>query len=259
MAASPPVYAPDSGAATTVDEAEVARFSAMAAEWWNPDGKFRPLHMFNPVRLAYIRDTIAQRMGRDPQGEAPLAGVRIVDIGCGGGLIAEPLAVMGAAVLGIDASARNIGTASAHAAESGVTSVSYRHGRAEELVAEDQYFDVVLALEVLEHVSDVRLFLQTCARLLRPGGVLFLATLNRTAKSYALAIIGAEYVLGWLPRGTHDWRRFLKPSEIAAALRPHGVAVRDISGLTYNPFNRAFSLSPHDHSVNYLLWAEKEE
>lgn len=243
-------------AAGTVDSDEVARFSAMAAEWWDPTGKFRPLHKFNPVRLAYIRDTVCRRLGRDPETTNALHGLSVLDIGCGGGLLAEPIARMGAEVLGIDASERNVKTAAAHAAETG-TAIAYRCATAEDLAAEDRRFDVVLAMEVLEHVADVDLFLKSCAALLKPDGVLFFATLNRTAKSYALAIVGAEYVLRWLPRGTHDWRKFLRPSEIAGGVRAHGLEVKELTGLTYNPITDVFRLNARDLDVNYMGWAEK--
>ncbi len=240
----------------TVDSDEIARFSAMAAEWWDPTGKFRPLHAFNPVRLAYIRDTLCRRLGRNPETARALEGVSVLDIGCGGGLLAEPIARMGADVLGIDASERNVKTAAAHAAETGAV-LTYRFATAEALAAEPRRFDAVLAMEVLEHVADVDLFLASCAALLNPGGVLFFATLNRTVKSYALAIVGAEYLLRWLPRGTHDWRKFLRPSEIASGVRAHGLSVRELTGLTYNPITDTFRLNQRDLDVNYLGWAER--
>ncbi|HYG91684.1 MAG TPA: bifunctional 2-polyprenyl-6-hydroxyphenol methylase/3-demethylubiquinol 3-O-methyltransferase UbiG [Azospirillum sp.] len=243
-------------AAGTVDSDEVARFSAMATEWWDPAGKFRPLHKFNPVRLAYIRDTICRRLGRDPETARALEGVSVLDIGCGGGLLAEPVARMGAEVVGVDASERNVKTAAAHAAETG-TDVTYRTASAEELAAEGRRFDVVLAMEILEHVADVDLFLKSCAALLKPDGVLFFATLNRTPKSYALAIVGAEYILRWLPPGTHDWRKFLRPSEIANGARAHGLMVKELMGMTYNPITDVFRLNPRDLDVNYMGWAEK--
>lgn len=248
--------APAATGASTVDAGEVARFSAIAAEWWNPRGKFRPLHRLNPVRIAYIRDTLCQRFGRDPLAPRPLAGLRLVDIGCGGGLLAEPLARLGAEMVAIDAAERNVRVAALHAADTG-TPVDYRHTTAEELAAAGERFDAVLTLEVIEHVADVPLFLASCATLLRPGGVLFLATLNRTAKAWLVAIAGAEYVLRWLPRGTHDWKKFLKPSEVAAALRPLGLEIRHLTGVDYNPLGDSFHLNPRDLSVNYLLWAEK--
>jgi len=242
---------------STIDPAEVARFSALAAEWWSPDGKFRPLHRFNPVRISYIRDAVARRLGRDPESPQPLAGVRLLDIGCGGGLLAEPIARLGAEVVGVDASERNIGTASVHAKENGVA-IDYRTGSAEALADAGERFDVVLAMEIIEHVADVPLFLDKLATLLKPGGILFLATLNRTPKSYLMAIVGAEYVLRWLPRGTHEWKKFVKPSELAAPLRRHNVIVGDVTGVVYSPFSDTFRLAPGDLDVNYMLWAAKE-
>lgn len=244
------------GTAGTVDPADVARFSAIAAEWWDATGKFRPLHRLNPLRLAYIRDTVCRRLGRDPLAPEPLKGLRVVDIGCGGGLLAEPIARMGATVVGVDASERNVKTAATHAAETG-TAVDYRATTAEALAAGGERFDVVLAMEVIEHVADVDLFVRSCADLLAPGGVLFLATLNRTPKSFALAIVGAEYILRWMPRGTHNWRQFLRPSEVAAAVRAHGLAIKDLTGVTYSPLSDEFRLNPRDLDVNYMGWAER--
>ncbi|WP_416211139.1 bifunctional 2-polyprenyl-6-hydroxyphenol methylase/3-demethylubiquinol 3-O-methyltransferase UbiG [Nitrospirillum sp. BR 11828] len=242
--------------ATTVDPGEIQRFSAIAAEWWDEAGKFRPLHKLNPVRLEYLRDRICAHFGRDPLAPQPLKGLRLVDIGCGGGLLSEPLARMGADVVGIDAAERNVKTAATHAMETG-TPVDYRHTTAEDLVAAGEKFDAVLSLEVVEHVADVPLFLDSLAALLKPEGLLVMATLNRTPKSYLMAIIGAEYVLRWLPRGTHDWRKFLKPSELAAGLRATGLTVREIMGLVYSPFNDTFRLDARDLDVNYLLWASR--
>lgn len=242
--------------ATTIDDAEVARFSAIAAEWWNPNGKFRPLHRFNPVRIEYIRDAICRRFDRDSEAPAPLAGLRLLDIGCGGGLLAEPMARMGAAVTGIDASERNIKTASVHAAEGGLA-IDYRQSAAETLAETGARFDVVLAMEIVEHVADLGLFLRSAASLVKPGGLLFMATLNRTPKSWLMAIVGAEYVLRWLPRGTHDWRKFVKPSELAAGLAPGGLMIRDLTGMIYHPLTDSFSLAPRDLAVNYMLYAQK--
>lgn len=242
--------------AGTIDPADVARFSAIAAEWWDPTGKFKPLHRLNPLRLTYIRDTICRRLHRDPLAPAPLAGLRVVDIGCGGGLLAEPVARMGAEVVGIDAAEKNIRTAATHAAETG-TRVDYRATTAEQLSASGEKFDVVMAMEVIEHVADVPLFVKSCAELLAPGGVLFLATLNRTPKSYLMAIVGAEYVLRWLPRGTHNWRQFLRPSELAAAVRVHGLAMKELTGVTYNPLLDEFRLNGRNLEVNYMGWAER--
>ena len=251
-----PPLRPATANPSTVDDAEVARFSAIAADWWDPAGKFRPLHRFNPVRIDYIKDALCRRFGRDSAAEQPLQGLRLLDIGCGGGLMAEPMARLGAAVTGIDASERNIKTASVHAREAGLA-IDYRIGSAESLLAADERFDAVLSLEVIEHVADVPLFLSCCADLVAPGGQLFLATLNRTPKSYLMAIIGAEYVLRWLPRGTHDWKRFQKPSDLAAALRSRGLTVSNLSGVVYNPLTDTFRLDARDIAVNYLMTADR--
>lgn len=241
---------------TTVDPAEIARFSALADEWWDPHGKFRPLHRLNPLRLAYIRDALCTHFHRDAHAERPLTGLSVLDIGCGGGLLAEPLARLGALVTGIDAAEENVKTAAVHAAD-GEVPVAYRCATAEELAAEPQRFDAVLALEVVEHVADVGLFLDACCRLMKPDGMLVLSTLNRTPKAFLLAIVGAEYLLRWLPRGTHDWRKFLRPSEIAAHLRRNGVVVRDLTGVVFDPVRDQFRLSPRDLDVNYMLWAAR--
>ncbi|CAK0756230.1 Ubiquinone biosynthesis O-methyltransferase [uncultured Gammaproteobacteria bacterium] len=242
--------------ATTIDAAEVARFSAIAAEWWNPAGKFRPLHRFNPIRISYIRDAVCRRFGRDPLAPQPLAGLRLLDIGSGGGLLAEPMARLGAEVLGIDAAERNVKTAAVHAAEAGLA-IDYRLSAAETLAETGDQFDVVLAMEIVEHVADVPLFLKSVAALVKPGGLLFMATLNRTPKSWLMAIVGAEYVLRWLPRGTHDWQKFVKPSELAAGLVPAGLVIRDLTGMIYHPLTDSFALAPRDLAVNYMLWVEK--
>lgn len=260
-AANAPRSTPGSGATpgprTTVDPGEVERFSAMAAEWWDPRGKFSPLHKFNPVRLAYIRDALCDRWGRDPMAERPLEGIRILDVGCGGGLIAEPLARLGAEVVGIDASERNVKTAATHALETG-TAVDYRVGTAEALAATGERFDVVLALEIVEHVADVDLLLTAITTLTKQDGLLFMATVNRTAKSFVMAIVGAEYVLRWLPRGTHDWRKFIRPSELATGLRQLGFGIKNLTGLVYNPMTDRFSLAERDVDVNYMLYAARD-
>ena len=243
-------------ASGTVDPAEIERFSRIAAEWWDPAGKFAPLHRLNPVRLTFLRDRIAMRFDRDIRETAPLAGLSVLDIGCGGGLVCEPLARLGATVTGIDAAARNVAVATAHA-ESMRLAIDYRTTSAEALQATGAQFDIVLALEVVEHVADVELFLACCGALMRPGGLLVLATLNRTAKAFALAIVGAEYVLGWLPRGTHDWRRFVKPSEAARGLRGAGLVVEAMTGVAYDPLRRSWRLAPRDLDVNYMMAAGK--
>lgn len=248
---------PTAGAArsATVDSAEIAKFSAMADLWWDPAGAFKPLHRLNPVRLAYIRDAAIRHFARDADSALPLSGLRVLDIGCGGGLLAEPLSGMGADVTGIDASERNIGIARAHALRSGAK-VTYFACAVEDLVGREAGFDVVLAMEVVEHVADVAAFVGASADLVRPGGLLLVATLNRTAKAFALAIVGAEYVMRWLPRGTHDWRKFVKPSELASALRPTGLSVTRLTGVTYNPLNDRWSLSG-DLDVNFMLEAAR--
>lgn len=237
-------------AGPSVDSDEVSRFAAMAEAWWDPDGKFAPLHRFNPVRIGFIRDRVMARRGGDPREIRPLAGIRLLDIGCGGGLLAEPMARLGAEVTAIDAAARNIEIARLHAEQSGLD-IDYRHATAEALAATGAKFDVVLNMEVVEHVADLGTFLGACAELLAPDGVMFVATLNRTAKAYALAIVGAEYLLRWLPRGTHDWRKFVKPSELAAGLRPHGLDIAELAGVSYNPLADQWRLG-HDLDVNYL-------
>lgn len=241
--------------AASIDPEEVARFTAMADEWWDPSGKFRPLHQINPARLQFIRDRLAVHFGREALGPSPLAGLRVLDIGCGGGLVSEPMARLGAQVVGIDASEKNIQVARTHA-EQGDLAVDYRNTAAEDLAAAGERFDVVLALEVIEHVADIGSFMAACARLARPGGALVFSTLNRTPQSFLFGIVGAEYVLGWLPRGTHQWNRFVRPSELAAALRPHGLAITALEGLTYQPLSGRWRLS-HDLSVNYLAFATR--
>ena len=239
----------------TVDPAEAARFAALAREWWDPTGKFRTLHKFNPVRLRYIRDVAARHFGRDPKGPGALAGLRVLDIGCGGGLLAEPLARLGADVLGADPARRNIEVARLHAAEQGLA-IDYRCASAEALDAAGERFDIVLAMEVVEHVADLDLFVETCGRMTKPGGLVVVATLNRTLRAFALAIVGAEYVLGWLPRGTHDWRKFVTPDELCATLRRAGLMPLRTDGVVYHPLADEWRLSD-DTAVNYMVAAEK--
>ena len=238
---------------TTVDPAEVERFSRIAAEWWDPTGKFAPLHRLNPLRVGYIRDRAAAHWQRDPLGGEPLAGLSVLDIGCGGGLLCEPMARLGAEVTGIDASPKNVRVAGLHA-QGQALAIDYRHGTAEGFAEQGGAFDIVLALEIVEHVADVDLFLRSCGHLVKPGGLVFLSTLNRTAKAWALAIAGAEYILGWLPRGTHDWRKFLKPSEVVNGLRSGGVTAQEIVGVVYSPLSRTWSLNKSDLDVNYMLY-----
>jgi 2-polyprenyl-6-hydroxyphenyl methylase/3-demethylubiquinone-9 3-methyltransferase len=244
------------GRTTSVDEAEVARFSAMAAEWWDPKGKFKPLHKFNPARLGYFKAEICRHFGRDPKALDALKGISLIDIGCGGGLVAEPMARLGATVTGIDASEKNIGVARVHADAEGLA-IDYRATTAEDLAATGAAFDVVLALEIVEHVADVPFFLAECAKMVRPGGLMIVSTLNRTAKAFALAVVGAEYVLGWLPRGTHDWKKFVRPAELEAALTDSGLAVIDTAGVTYDPLRDRWSVNHGDIDVNYMVTARR--
>lgn len=243
-------------AGSTVDPAEIERFARIAEEWWDPRGKFAPLHRLNPVRLGFIRDRAAAHWQRDPLSGAPLQGLSLVDIGCGGGLICEPMARLGAQVVGIDATDRNITTARLHA-DGQELAIDYRGTTAEALADTGAQFDIVLALEIVEHVADVDLFLHSISRLAKPGGLVFLSTLNRTAKAWALAIAGAEYVMRWLPRGTHDWRKFLKPSELVRGLRQAGVEPQEIVGVVYSPLSREWSLHQRDLDVNYMLYGSK--
>jgi len=244
-------------AKSSIDLAEVERFSRIAAEWWDPNGKFAPLHRFNPVRLAFIRDEAAKRFGRDAKARAPFQGLRLLDIGCGGGLLSEPMTRLGFVVTGVDASERNIGTASAHAAEMGL-SIDYRASTAEALEAAGEApFDVILNMEVIEHVAEPGEYLRTCARLLAPGGLMIVATLNRTLKAFALAKVGAEYVLRWLPVGTHDWGKFLKPEELAGFLADEPVAVNGPFGVAFNPLSGRWARSG-DTEVNYMMTVLKD-
>lgn len=236
---------------TTIDPAEVAKFEAMAAEWWDPAGKFKPLHMLNPVRLAYITTQIATEFDRDLTAPQPFAGLRILDIGCGGGLLSEPMARLGAEVVGADAAARNIPVARLHAEQSGLT-IDYRHTTAEALVAEGASFDAVLNMEVVEHVADPLAYLTACKDLLRPGGLMICSTLNRNPKSYLMAIIGAEHVMRWLPKGTHEWSKFITPDELFGLLRKAGLDPVDRKGMVFNPVRWSWSLSDRDLSVNYV-------
>jgi 2-polyprenyl-6-hydroxyphenyl methylase / 3-demethylubiquinone-9 3-methyltransferase len=239
----------------TVDADEITRFAAQAASWWDPVGSFRPLHRLNPVRLQFIRDQLITHFGRAPRSLTPFAGLSLCDIGCGGGLIAEPMARLGFQVTAIDADEEAIAVAREHAATSG-PSIDYRYKTAESLAQEGRQFDVILALELIEHVADPAMLLAACATLVKPGGVFIGATLNRTPQSFALAIVGAEYVMRWLPRGTHDWRRFLRPSEFALGLRRVGLHPTRLKGLRYRLSTGDWTLSD-DLSVNYLVMAVK--
>ena len=242
-------------AKTTIDQSEVDRFSAMAAEWWSPTGKFKPLHKFNPVRLAYIRDKAAENFSRNPKSAKPLEGLRVLDIGCGGGLLSEPVARMGADVVGADPSEKNIGIASTHAKASGVA-IDYRAVTAEQLAEAGEAFDIVLNMEVVEHVADVELFMNTCAGMVRPGGLMFVATINRTMKAAALAIFAAENVLRWLPRGTHQYEKLVRPEELEKPLVANGLEIIDRTGVFFNPLANQWNLSK-DMDVNYMLLAKR--
>lgn len=243
---------------STVDEHEAAKFAAMAEEWWDPAGKFAPLHKFNPIRLAFLRDRICEHFGRDPMGNRPLEGLTLADIGCGGGLLSEPMARLGATVTGVDAGEKNVQIARAHAEAVGVD-VAYRCDTVEAMAGRGESYDVVLNMEVVEHVADVGLFLKSSAALVKPGGMMFVATLNRTLKAFGLAIVGAEYILGWLPRGTHDWNRFVRPSELAAPLRSAGLEMAEITGVAYNPLKDKWSLAPKVLDVNYMAVAVRPQ
>jgi 2-polyprenyl-6-hydroxyphenyl methylase/3-demethylubiquinone-9 3-methyltransferase len=236
---------------SSIDPEEVARFSAMADDWWNANGKFAPLHRFNPVRLTFIRDTAAARFGCDAKARRPFEGLSLLDIGCGGGLLSEPMTRLGFSVTGVDASPRNIGAARAHA-DAQDLAIDYRAGTAEALLAAGETFDVILNMEVIEHVADPRAFLRDTAAMLKPGGLMIVASLNRTFKSLALAKIGAEYVLRWLPIGTHDWNKFLKPAELRAFLDDVDVAVDGPFGVSFNPLTGVWSQSA-DAEVNYMM------
>jgi 2-polyprenyl-6-hydroxyphenyl methylase/3-demethylubiquinone-9 3-methyltransferase len=274
--------------ATSVDPREVEKFSAIAAGWWDPEGEMKPLHRLNPTRLAYLRDAACRHFGRDARSTAPLEGLQVLDVGCGVGLIAEPLARLGATVLAIDAAEENLKAAEQHAVDTGLRAevgerLTYRCATAEALLDEGASFDLVVTLEVVEHVPDPQAFLQTCGNLVagpdgargskggkgkgkgksgraaqpahETGGLLVMATLNRTWKSLAMAKVGAEYVLRWLPAGTHDWRKFVKPSEAASGLRAAGLTVTDVTGIVYNPLTDAWRQHTRDRDVNYMLTA----
>jgi 2-polyprenyl-6-hydroxyphenyl methylase/3-demethylubiquinone-9 3-methyltransferase len=239
---------------SSIDPAEVAKFQAMAAEWWDPQGKFKPLHMLNPTRLDYVTAQIAGQFGRDRDAALPFEGLTILDIGCGGGLMAEPMARLGATVTGADAATGNIAVARLHAEEQGLA-IDYRATTSEALAAEGHSYDVVMALEIVEHVADPAEFIATCRDLVKPGGLLIQSTLNRTAKSFGAAIIGAEWIMRWLPKGTHDWRRFITPDELATMTEATGLSVVDRCGMVFNPLGWSWSLSHRDLSVNYAMTA----
>lgn len=239
---------------TTVDASEIAKFEAMAAEWWDPHGKFKPLHMMNPVRLDYITNQIAAEFDRDLTGPQPFTGLRIMDIGCGGGLLSEPMARLGAEVVGVDAAERNIPVAQTHAAQSGLQ-IDYRHTTAEAMAAAGERFDVVLNMEVVEHVADPLAYLTACRQLLKPGGLHICSTINRNPKSFAVAILGAEYVMRWLPKGTHEWAKFITPDELYDLMRQAGLEPVDRKGFVFNPVSWVWRVSDRDLSVNYVTAA----
>ena len=240
--------------ATTVDPTEIAKFEAMAAEWWDPNGKFKPLHMLNPCRLDYITSQIAAEYDRDLETQFPFKGLRLLDIGCGGGLLCEPMARLGATVVGVDAAAGNIPVARTHAAQSGLE-IDYRHTTAEALAEAGERFDVVLNMEVVEHVSDPLAYLTACRTLLKPGGLHICSTINRNPKSFAMAIVGAEYVMRWLPKGTHGWSKFITPDELCDLMRQAGLDPVDRKGFQFNPISWTWCLSDRDLSVNYVTAA----
>jgi 2-polyprenyl-6-hydroxyphenyl methylase/3-demethylubiquinone-9 3-methyltransferase len=240
---------------TTLDPAEVEKFSKMAAEWWNPHGKFGVLHVFNPVRLTYVKEQVCARFARDPFDSRPFSGLRFLDIGCGGGLLTEPMARLGAEIVGVDPSEKNIKTATVHALETELA-IDYRCCTAEDLAAAGEKFDVILNMEVIEHVKDPQAFTQICISMLKPEGLMFVATISRTLKSFGLAIIGAEYILGWLPKGTHHWEKFIKPDELKSWLGDNNVTVKGETGVTYHPLANAWKRS-RDMDVNYMLVGQK--
>ncbi|MBV6633774.1 MAG: bifunctional 2-polyprenyl-6-hydroxyphenol methylase/3-demethylubiquinol 3-O-methyltransferase UbiG [Alphaproteobacteria bacterium] len=244
-------------AATTVNKGEIDHFAGIAAQWWDPNGEFAPLHKLNPIRLGFIKRLIADRFDRDHQAYDALKGLSLVDIGCGGGLITEPMTRLGAKVTGLDAEPETVKVAVAHAGETGLE-IDYRCGTAENLAGSGHQFDVVIALEVVEHVDGRDLFFDALSKLTKPGGLIFMSTLNRTPKGFALGIVAAEYILRWLPRGTHDWRKFMRPSEVVGQLRQRGFSLVEKTGLVYNPVSRSFSENPRDLDVNYILCARKD-
>lgn len=242
--------------ATTVNPDEIARFTAMAEAWWDPTGKFRPLHQINPVRIQFIRDNVCRHFGRDVNADLPFAGLDILDVGCGGGILSEAMTRLGANMTSIDAGERNIEIAKAHAAQTGLK-IEYRNVYPENLAREERKFDVVLNMEVIEHVADPELFMGACAHLLNDNGCMVMSTMNRNVKSLLLGKIAAEYILRWLPIGTHDWKKFFKPSELARLVRPHGLEFTALKGMVYNPLKDTWALSDTDLDVNYLAFAEK--
>ncbi|MCG6884940.1 MAG: bifunctional 2-polyprenyl-6-hydroxyphenol methylase/3-demethylubiquinol 3-O-methyltransferase UbiG [Silicimonas sp.] len=240
-----------SATASTIDTKEIEKFQAMAAEWWDPNGKFKPLHMLNPCRLDYITAQIAAEFDRDLTAPEPFRNLRILDIGCGGGLLSEPMARLGATVVGADAAERNIPVAQVHADEQGLK-IDYRHTTAEALADAGETFDAILNMEVVEHVADPLSFLAACQSLLKPGGLMTCSTINRNPKSFAMAIVGAEYVMRWLPKGTHEWSKFITPDELYDFLRKAGLDPVDKKGFVFNPVGWNWRLSDRDLGVNYV-------
>jgi 2-polyprenyl-6-hydroxyphenyl methylase / 3-demethylubiquinone-9 3-methyltransferase len=247
--------ASNSSPESTADAEEIARFAAIADTWWDATGKFRPLHKLNPTRIEFIRDHVAAHFGRDITTDRPFDGLTFLDVGCGGGLVCEPLCRLGGTVTGIDAAEESLGVARHHAEQGGLD-INYRRALPEEILEEGNQFDVIINMEVVEHVTDMDVFLDICGQLVKPGGVMAASTINRTLKSLALAKIGAEYILRWVPAGTHDWRKFVKPSELAQGLRLPGVEFQDIKGMSYSPITDEWCLSS-DLDVNYLVFATK--
>ncbi|MDP9126681.1 MAG: bifunctional 2-polyprenyl-6-hydroxyphenol methylase/3-demethylubiquinol 3-O-methyltransferase UbiG [Pseudomonadota bacterium] len=241
--------------AASISNEEIAQFSRHAEDWWRADGPFRPLHKLNPVRLAYIRDQACGHFGRDPQARFSLENLQILDAGCGGGLLTEPLARLGGRVSGLDASQESIAVAAAHAEASGL-SIQYEVGSLEDLAQDKKRYDLITALEIVEHVADLDSFLHALVRLLKPRGLLIMSTLNRTPKSFLLGIIAAEYILGWVPKGTHQWLKFLRPSELSGRLEKEGLQTSDVTGLVFNLLRGEFELRD-DLAVNYLLAARR--
>lgn len=241
---------------STVNPDEIARFTAMADAWWDPAGKFRPLHQLNPVRIEFIKTNVCKHFGRDPEAEKPFEGLDILDVGCGGGLLSEPMARLGANMTSIDAGEKNVEIAKIHAAKSGVE-IDYRNVYPEDLAKEGKSFDVVLNMEVIEHVADTEAFMAASTSVVKDGGCMVLSTMNRNIKSLLMGKVAAEYILRWLPIGTHDWKKFLKPSELAHLIRDHGFEFTDLQGMVYNPFKDEWSLSKTDLDVNYVAFAKK--
>ncbi|QMU59360.1 MAG: bifunctional 2-polyprenyl-6-hydroxyphenol methylase/3-demethylubiquinol 3-O-methyltransferase UbiG [Boseongicola sp.] len=236
--------------ASTIDQSEIDKFQAMAAEWWDPNGKFKPLHMLNPCRLDYITSQVAAEFSRDLTQPQPFKGLRILDIGCGGGLLSEPMARLGADVVGADAAERNIPVAQVHAKNQGLQ-IDYRHTTAEALVDQNEQFDAILNMEVVEHVADPLAYLTACHNLLKPGGLMICSTINRNPKSFAAAIVGAEMIMRWLPRGTHEWSKFITPDELFGLLENAGFNPVDRKGFVFNPLTWVWRLSEKDLTVNY--------